>query len=125
MQCMSDLSAAVSHAASWTEHVAALHAAYRAGNVHVHVPQQLHDSAEPLDELIHKDLPAPHAARAAAPGSLFFSPPVAFDPAESAGPYLAIVDRDAQGKPYRFLDMGALIPTQAFGEKNPGVVRAV
>jgi 4-aminobutyrate aminotransferase-like enzyme len=125
MQCMSDLSAAVSHAASWTEHVAALHAAYRAGDVHVHVPEQLHDSAEPLDELIQQHLPASHAALAAASRSLFFSLPVAFDPAESVGPYLAIVDRDAQGKPYRFLDMGALIATQAFGENDPVVVRAI
>ena len=37
--------------------------------------------------------------------------PVAFDPAESVGPYLAVVDRDASGQPYRFLDMGALIAT--------------
>jgi hypothetical protein len=86
---MSDLSAAVSHAASWTEGVAALHASYRAGDVHVHVPQQLHDSAESLDELIQQHLPASHAALAAASRSLFFSLPVALDPAESVGPYLA------------------------------------
>jgi 4-aminobutyrate aminotransferase-like enzyme len=41
------------------------------------------------------------------------------------GPYLAIVDRDAAGEPYRFLDMGALIATQAFGENDPAVVQAV
>ena len=61
----------------------------------------------------------------AASSSLFFSLPVAFDPAESVGPYLAIVDRDAAGEPYRFLDMGALIATQAFGENDPAVVQAV
>jgi 4-aminobutyrate aminotransferase-like enzyme len=41
------------------------------------------------------------------------------------GPYLAIIDRDAAGEPYRFLDMGALIATQAFGENDPAVVQAV
>ena len=50
---------------------------------------------------------------------------MAFDPAESVGPYLAVVDRDAAGQPYRFLDMGALIATQAFGENDPAVVRAI
>ena len=38
----------------------------------------------------------------------------------SIGPYLAITDRDAQGEPYRFLDMGALIATHAFGERSRG-----
>ena len=57
--------------------------------------------------------------------SLFYSLPVAFDPAESVGPYLAAVDRDASGRPYRFLDMGALIATSAFGENDPEVVRAM
>src|SRR5439155_3387679 len=33
--------------------------------------------------------------------------------------------RDAAGQPYRFLDMGALIATQAFGENDPTVVRAI
>ena len=70
-------------------------------------------------------LPASQAALEAASRSLFFSLPVAFDPAESVGPYLAIIDRDAAGQPYRFLDMGALIATQAFGENDPAVVRAV
>ena len=40
-------------------------------------------------------------------------------------PYLAVIDRDHAGKPYRFLDMGALIATQAFGENEPAVVSAV
>src|SRR5204862_5531749 len=47
------------------------------------------------------------------------------NPAESIGRYLAVIDRDARGRPYRFLDMGALIATNAFGENDPGVVRAV
>ena len=85
----------------------------------------LHDSERTLEELIEELLPASHAALEAASRSLFFSLPVAFDPAESVGPYLAIVDRDADGRPYRFLDMGALIATSAFGENDPAVVRAV
>ena len=56
---------------------------------------------------------------------LFYSLPVAFDPAESVGPYLAVIDRDAAGQPYRFLDMGALIATHAFGENDPAAVQAV
>ena len=70
-------------------------------------------------------LPASHAALQAASRSLFFSLPVAFDPAESVGPYLGLVDRDPVGTPYRVLDMGALIATSAFGENDPDVVRAV
>src|ERR1051325_2631463 len=62
---------------------------------------------------------------AAASRGLFFSLPVAFDPAESIGPYLAITDRDSAGEPYRFLDMGALIATHAFGENDPHVVTAI
>ena len=68
---------------------------------------------------------ASHAAFLAASRNLFFSLPVAFDPSESIGAYLAILDRDASGTPYRFLDMGALIATHAFGENDPQLVKAV
>jgi L-lysine 6-transaminase len=122
---MSELRAAVSRVSSYVDGMTALDEAYRAGQIHVHVPEELHDSTKALEELIERHLPASHAALAAASRSLFFSLPVAFDPAESIGPYLAIVDRDASGRPYRFLDMGALIATQAFGENDPAVVRAV
>ncbi len=107
------------------DRIAALNAEYRAGEIHAHVPDALHDSAHSLAELIEHHLPLSHAAFQAAERSLFFSLPVAFDPAESVGPYLAAVDRDGEGRPYRFLDMGALIATQAFGENEPAVVRAV
>jgi 4-aminobutyrate aminotransferase/(S)-3-amino-2-methylpropionate transaminase len=50
---------------------------------------------------------------------------VAFDPAESVGPYLATVDRGEGGEPYRFMDLGALIATQPFGENDPEVVASV
>ena len=114
-----------SHVAEFLERVNRLNARYRAGELHAHVPEALHDSEQTLDMVIERYLPASHAALAAASRSLFFSLPVAFDPAESVGPYLAIADRDAAGEPYRFLDMGALIATQGFGENDPGVVRAV
>src|SRR6202521_5112612 len=91
----------------------------------VHVPEKLRDSERPLEELVAQHLPVSHAALQAASRSLFFSLPVAFDPGESVGPYLAVIDRDAAAQPYRFLDMGALIATQAFGENDPDVVRAV
>src|SRR5438067_7859274 len=93
------------------ERVSSLNERYRAGQIHAHVPEALHDSAHSLDELVERYLPVSHAAFQAASRSLFFSLPVAFDPAESVGPYLAAADRDADGQPYRFLDLGALIAT--------------
>jgi 4-aminobutyrate aminotransferase-like enzyme len=93
--------------------------------MHAHVPEALHDNERSLEELVEQYLPASHAALEAASRSLFFSLPVAFDPAESVGPYLATIDRDAAGDPYRFLDMGAMIATHAFGENEPAVIQAV
>src|SRR5262245_12928195 len=98
---------------------------YRAGNIRVHVPAALHETDKPLEQLVEQLLPASHAALLAASRSLFFSLPVAFDPGESVGPYLGLVDRDPVGQPYRLLDMGVLIATSAFGENEPAVVRAV
>src|SRR5262245_38530340 len=74
---------------------------YRAGEVRVHVPEGLLDSEHPVEELVERLLPLSHAAMQAASRSLFFSMPVAFDPGESVGPYLAIADRDEGGTPYR------------------------
>src|SRR5215470_3823571 len=107
------------------DRVMQLNALYRAGKLRVHVPRALHDSEASLEDLVGQLLPASHAALQSASRGLFFSLPVAFDPAESVGPYLAAVDRDAAGQAYRFLDMGALIATHAFGENDPDVVRAV
>jgi hypothetical protein len=105
------------------ERVARLNAAYRAGGMHVHVPSALQDASRPIEDLISEHMPVSHAAFEAASHGLFFSLPVAFDPAEAVGPYLAVVDRDSAGLPYRFLDMGSLIATHAFGENDPHVVR--
>jgi 4-aminobutyrate aminotransferase-like enzyme len=115
----------VARAAEFVARAAQLHARYRAGHMHVSVPEALRTGELPLEELVARHFPASHAALQDASRSLFFSLPVAFDPGESAGPYLAIVDRDAAGEPYRFLDMGALIATHAFGENDPAVVRAI
>jgi 4-aminobutyrate aminotransferase-like enzyme len=97
---------------------------YRRGEIHVHVPAGLDEDA-PIDDLVRRCLPDSARALDAASRSLFYSLPVAFDPAHSVGPFLATVDRDPEGEPYRFLDMGAMIATQAFGENDPRVVEAL
>jgi L-lysine 6-transaminase len=107
------------------DRVTDLNVRYRAGQVHVHVPEGLQDGERPLEELVEGHLPVSHAALRAAARSLFYSLPVAFDPSQAVGPYLAIADRAASGQPYRFLDMGELIATHAFGENDPAVVAAV
>ncbi len=119
------LQAALQHASQFVDRVTQLNALYRSGKLRVHVPRALHDSEASLEDLVGQLLPASHAALQAASQGLFFSLPVAFDPSESVGPYLAAIDRDAAGQPYRFLDMGALIATHAFGENDPDVVRAI
>ena len=106
------------------ERVVRRNARYHAGEIRVRVPAALAND-EPLDDLIRRCLPASSAALDAASNSLFFSLPVAFDPSQSVGPYLATLDRDADGEAYRFIDMGALIATQALGENDLGVVEAV
>src|SRR3989442_5729924 len=125
MGIMNTFDTAISRAAQSLEQVAQLNARYRAGEVHAYVPEALRDSQRSLEKLVEQHLPASHAALEAASRSLFFSLPVAFNPAESVGPYLAVIDRDAAGQPCRFLDMGALIATNAFGENDPAVVRAI
>src|SRR5581483_10320238 len=122
---MNTFDAALSTLAESLEQVAQLNARYRAGDVHAYVPEALRDGQRSIEKLVEEHLPASHAAFEAASRSLFFSLPVAFNPAESVGPYLAVIDRDANGQPYRFLDMGALIATHAFGENDPAVVAAI
>ncbi len=61
----------------------------------------------------------------AAGHGLFYSLPVAFDPAQGSGCYLATVDRDEQNEPWRFIDMGAQIATCAFGENDAGTAEAL
>jgi len=109
---------------AYLERVACLAARHERGEIRVHVPESLAGD-EPLDDLIRAALPASAAALERAAKSLFFSLPIAFDPAHSIGPYLATVDRDPEGEPYRFLDLGAQIATQPFGENDPALVAAV
>jgi 4-aminobutyrate aminotransferase-like enzyme len=122
---MSEFDSSIAQASAFLERAADLNVRYRAGQVRVHVPEGLADSQRTIDSLVEQHLPASHGAFAAASRGLFYSLPVAFDPAESVGPYLAVIDRDEGGQPYRFLDMGALIATHAFGENDPSVVRAI
>ena len=121
---MDEFESALADLAEYLKRVGRLNALYRAGEVHARVPVAL-QSDEPLDDLVRRFLPDSSTALAAAAHSLFFSLPVAFDPAHSVGPYLATIDRDPVGEPYRFIDMGAMIATQALGENDPGVVEAV
>ena len=115
----------LSRAAAFVERVVALDADYRAGRIRARVPEALRDGDRSLDSLVAELFPDSQRSLAAASRGLFYSLPVAFDPGESIGPYLAVIDRDANGQPYRFLDMGALIATHAFGENDPAAVRAV
>src|SRR5262245_49633466 len=116
---------AASRVEEFLERIADLNRRYRAGDVHAYVPEGLGDGDRPIDELAAQLFPASHAAFEAASHGLFFSLPVAFDPSESVGPYLAVIDRDPSGRPYRFLDMGALIATHAFGENDPALTQAI
>ena len=75
--------------AEYLERVAELNRRYRAGDLRAHVPEELHTGEGALEVLVARHLPASHAALQAAAQSLFFSLPVAFDPAQSVGPYLA------------------------------------
>ena len=85
----------------------------------------MQDPDQPLADAVAEGLAASRTALEAASNGLFYSLPVAFDPAESVGPYLATLDRDAAGEPFRFLDLGALIASQPFGENDPEIVAAV
>ena len=122
---MAQLDPAVARTAAYLDRATELQAQYRSGQIRVRVPDGLSDAERTLEEVVAEHLPASHAALQTAARGLFFSLPVAFDASESVGPYLAIVDRDASGQPYRFLDMGALIATQPFGENDPAAIRAI
>jgi 4-aminobutyrate aminotransferase/(S)-3-amino-2-methylpropionate transaminase len=82
-------------------------------------PDVLKDFDRPLEECIASCFPQSHALLEAAQHSLFYSLPIAFDPALGTGCYLATVDRDERDEPWRFIDMGAQIATRVFGENDP------
>ncbi|MFT3913136.1 MAG: aminotransferase class III-fold pyridoxal phosphate-dependent enzyme [Anaeromyxobacteraceae bacterium] len=118
------LAAAQADAVRFLDRVVTLQARYRSGQIKVHVPPRFADDTL-LEKAVARDLPASQAALDAAGNGLFSSLPIAFDPAESVGPYLATIDRDPEGEPYRFIDLGALIATQPFGENDPGVLASM
>src|SRR5262245_46534492 len=105
----------------YLERTALLHQRYRAGQIHVHTPEGLKEANRPIDDLFAIHLPTSHQALEASRNALFYSLPVAFDPGEAIGPYLATADRDSAGEPFRFMDMGALIATQVLGENDPAI----
>ena len=88
-------------------------------------PEALKDFDRPLEECIARCFPQSHALLDAARNSLFYSLPIAFDPAMGTGCYLATVDHDERDEPWRFLDMGAQIATRAFGESDPELTEAI
>jgi 4-aminobutyrate aminotransferase-like enzyme len=88
-------------------------------------PDALKDLDRPLQECVAACFPRSQALLEGARHSLFYSLPVAFDPAEGFGCYLATVDRDEQGLPWRFIDMGAQIATRPFGENDPELAKAI
>jgi 4-aminobutyrate aminotransferase/(S)-3-amino-2-methylpropionate transaminase len=90
-----------------------------------HTPEALRDFDRPIEECIATCFPASHALLEGARHGLFYSLPVAFDPALGTGSYLATVDRDEQGEPWRFIDMGAMIATRAFSENDPKLTQAI
>ena len=114
-------------AAALLERVGQLNARYRAGEIHAPTcPSGCATATSRSRTRVARGLRHQRALDAGTRTACSCtSLPVAFEPGESVGPYLAIVDRDEAGEPYRFLDMGALIATHAFGENDPAVVRAV
>ena len=69
---MEPLDPAVAKTAAFLERATALHAQYRAGGVHTHVPAALSDGGRTLEDLVSEHLPASHAALQAAARGLFF-----------------------------------------------------
>ena len=89
-----DIDGDLARVSEYLTRVVNLNRDYRSGAVHAYVPEALLDNERTLEELVEQHLPASQAALTAASQSLFLSLPVAFDPAESVGPYLAAIDRD-------------------------------
>ena len=112
-------------ARAWLERRAVLERAHADGKLHARTPDVLKAFDLGLEEAVARALPASHALLGASKGALYYSLPVAFDPGEAIGCYLATVDRDEHGEPWRFLDLGALIMTRAHGENDVRQVAAV
>jgi 4-aminobutyrate aminotransferase/(S)-3-amino-2-methylpropionate transaminase len=122
---MSGHEASKAEVARYLDTLVRLQARYRAGEIHARVPEGFVEAEGPPGDVAARSFPASHQALEAASNGLFYSLPVAFDPALSVGPYLATLDRDAAGEPYRFIDLGAQIATQAFGENDPEIAASI
>ncbi|MEI6224190.1 MAG: aminotransferase class III-fold pyridoxal phosphate-dependent enzyme [Deltaproteobacteria bacterium] len=122
---MDPLSTALEGARTYLERTCALQARYRAGDVHVRLPPGFLEDEEDLAQVVARRFPASHALLEGASNGLFLSLPIAFDPGEAVGPYLATADRDGSGEPYRFMDLGAGIASQPFGENDPEIAAGV
>jgi hypothetical protein len=85
---MNPCDASLREAAAFLERARILNRRYRAGEIHVHVPEALGGHDRPLEEIVASVLPRSSASLQAASQSLFYSLPLAFDPGESVGPYL-------------------------------------
>lgn len=120
-----ELRRGVPPATGYLARIGELDARYRAGQVRVNVPAGLLEAGVELEADVAACLPESRRLLEGAANGLFLSLPVAFDPAWSVGPYLATVDRDGAGEPYRFLDLGAMIASQPFGENDPAVAATV
>lgn len=93
--------------------------------IRARTPEGLKDLDRPIEDCIPSCFPESHALLQAASQSLFYSLPVAFDPAGGTGCHLSTVDRDATGEPWRFIDMGAQIATCPFGENDAATTEAI
>ena len=93
--------------------------------IRARTPEALKDLDRPLEESIAACFPRSHELLGTARRGLFYSLPVAFDPAQGTGCYLASLDHDEHGEPWRFIDMGAQIATRAFGENDPGLTNVI
>ena len=122
---MDPFSTALEGARTYLDRVCALQARYRAGDLHVRLPPGLLEDEGDLAQVVARRFPASHALLEGASNGLFLSLPIAFDPGEAVGPFLATADRDGNGEPYRFMDLGALIASQPFGENDPEIAAGV
>jgi 4-aminobutyrate aminotransferase-like enzyme len=122
---MDPFASAIASATRYLDRIASLQTRYRDGDLHVHMPEGLLDADGQLHDVVAACFPTSRALLNGASNGLFFSLPIAFDPAESVGPYLATADRDVAGEPFRFIDLGAIIASHPFGENHPEIAAAV
>ena len=126
MEIMKASDAALSRAEAFLERVTQLNDDYRAGRIHAYVPEANSTTASDPSRLWLPSTSPRRRRRSrrrrGASSSRCRSRSIR--PSRSARIWRSSIATPA-GRPYRFLDMGALIATQAFGENDPAVVQAV